>query len=218
MKNKFIFLTIAMLVLLIIVTSCGEDDNPTTPPEEQNTTGTITDNRDNKTYKWVEIGDQIWMAENLAYKPSNGNYIAHENNESNIDIYGYLYDWSTTQNVAMEGWHIPSEAEWLELVDFLGGTDVAGGKMREIGTTHWNSSITGIDNSSGFTARAGGLYDSTYDNFVLLGRSANWWSSTDGYGDNNEAAFVLTIYDGYIKTSRGAHNKSTYQSVRCIKD
>ena len=205
------------MVLSMSFVGCDKDDDIEKDPIDE-LTGAFTDNRDSKVYKWVKIGNQTWMVENLKYKPSSGNFVAHENNEANIDIYGYLYDWNTAKNVAPEGWHLPSENECLELVNFLGGREVAGGKMKETGTSHWDNPNSEANNSSGFTARAGGFYDSVYDNFVILGRSANWWSSTDGYGDSNEAAFTLVIYANTSNSSQSASNKSTYQSVRCIKD
>lgn len=222
MKTNFKFFSlIGIMVLSLNFIGCEKDDDgdvdDTTDPTS-NRVGTFTDSRNNYTYNWIEIGEQIWMAENLAYNPNNGDFVAHENNEANIAIYGYLYGWNTAQNIAPSGWHLPSEAEWLELVNSLGGEEVAGGKMKEIGTAHWNTPNTGANNSSGFTALAGGLYDSVYDRFVTLGRSACWWSSTDEYGDNNEAAFYLVIYAGNAYTSRGAVDKSQYLSVRCIKD
>lgn len=204
------------MVLSIIFVGCDKDDDTTDPTG--NTTGTFTDARDNTTYNWVKIGNQTWMAGNLGFKPSSGDFIAHENNDANIDIYGYLYDWTTAKNVAPAGWHLPSEDEWLELVNFLGGDEVAGGKMKETGTSHWDNPNSEANNSSGFMARAGGFYDSVYDNFIILGRSANWWSSTDGFGDNNEAAFTLVIYSNTSKSSQSGSNKLIYQSVRCIKD
>jgi len=116
----FIFLAFQ---LLLFYTTCKKDD-------VQSKTGTFTDARDNHAYKWVRIGDQVWMAENLAYKPSSGNYWAYNNDQNNIAIYGYLYDWKTACNVCPSGWHLPSDAEWTKLRDYLGGYETAGGKLK----------------------------------------------------------------------------------------
>jgi uncharacterized protein (TIGR02145 family) len=83
--------------------------------------GQLTDKRDGKTYKTVKIGNQVWMAENLAFKPSSGNYWAYDDDNSNVAKYGYLYDWETALDVCPAGWHLPSDKEWPVLTDYLGG-------------------------------------------------------------------------------------------------
>ena len=93
-------------------------------------TGTLTDVRDNKVYKTVKIGDQWWMSENLAYKPNSGNFWTYEDNEKNVPIYGYLYDFKTAENICPTGWHIPNNDEWEVLSEYLGGWNV------EIGRAH----------------------------------------------------------------------------------
>src|SRR5574344_2998326 len=161
------------------------------PTIEETTSETFIDDRDNKVYKWVKIGDQVWMAENLAYLPRvnrvadgsedaagsyyyvygyNGTNVADAKATANYKTYGVLYNWtaamngeasSTTnpsgiQGVCPAGWHLPSDAEWTELTDYLGGASVAGGKLKETGTTHWDSPNTGATNETGFTALPGG--------------------------------------------------------------
>ena len=109
----------------------------------------LTDKRDGKTYKTVKIGTQEWMAENLAYKPSSGNYWAYDDDNSNVAKYGYLYDWETAKKVCPSGWHLPSDEEWTTLTDYLGGEDVAGTKMKS--TSGWKEDGNGT-NESGFSA------------------------------------------------------------------
>ena len=211
-----ILILLGIIILSLNMVNCDKNSNPTGPTGE--TTGTFIDSRDNHTYKWIKIGTQTWMAENLAFEPINKNYIVLNNDTSNIAIYGYFYDWETALTIAPAGWHLPSKAEWETLVNYLGGEDVAGDKMKEIGTTHWNDPNTGATNSSGFTALASGFYDSVYDNFAAFGYSASWWSSTDSYGDNNDAAYFLTLYENSTWASGGAHSKVIYYAVRCLKD
>jgi len=89
-----------------------------------------------KAYKTVKIGDQEWMAENLAFRPSSGKYWSYNKSKSNVTKYGYLYDWETSQNVCPAGWHLPSDEEWTVLTDFLGGNEKAGIKMKS--TSGWD--------------------------------------------------------------------------------
>src|SRR5690554_4910948 len=183
------------------------------PTIEETTSGTFIDSRDGNEYNWVQIGDQVWMAENLAYLPSvnmvadgsedaagsyyyvygyDGTNVADAKATDNYATYGVLYNWtaamdgeasSTTnpsgiQGVCPAGWHVPSDAEWTELTDYLGGTSVAGGKLKETGTTHWKSPNTGATNETGFTALPGG-YRHLYGAFSNIGYDGYWWSATE---------------------------------------
>ena len=132
---------------------------------------------DGNIYNTITIGTQIWTKENLkTTRFSNGDSIATTalpiNNDStsifqwaynqdslNIPVYGRLFTWyavTDSRNVCPTGWHVPSEAEWLSLANFLGGDTIAGDKMKETGTTHWLSTSNMVTNSSGFTALPGG--------------------------------------------------------------
>ena len=119
MKNRnkiYIYQTLFLGLLLIVLSNCKKSETNLGTTE----TGTLTDPRDGKVYKTVKFGDQWIMAENLAYKPDNGKFWTYENDESNIAIYGYLYDWETAMNIAPEGWHLPSRQEWLDIYKVLG--------------------------------------------------------------------------------------------------
>ena len=133
---------------------------------------------DGNHYSSVLIGSQIWMAENLkTIKYNDGTaiplvtdatewsnltthgYCWYNNDEATYgDTYGALYNWYTveTGNLCPTGWHVPTDAEWTELIDYLGGESVAGGKLKETGTTHWNSPNPGATNETGFTTLPGG--------------------------------------------------------------
>ena len=199
---------ILSILMLIISNSCTKYDNYEfydydNPPEK-----TFTDTRDGHTYKYIKIGNQYWMAENLAYKPSSGNYWAYDNDENNVATYGYLYDWETAYNVCPAGWHLPTDAEWQELIDYLGGDNIAGGKMKEIGTKHWRSPNTGANNRSGFSARPGGFRDNDDGTFYELGTNGNWWSDTNHYHTLDYGR--VAVYDNY--------DESFGFSVRCVRD
>ena len=116
--------------------------------------------------------------------------------------------------VCPAGWHLPSDAEWTELTDYLGGTSVAGGKLKETGTTHWASPNTGATNETGFTALPGGnRYD--YGSFTDIGYGGRWWSATE---DDATTAWYRSMFYVNSDVSRVGTNKEVGFSVRCVRD
>ena len=203
------------------------------PTIEETTSGTFIDSRDGNEYNWVQIGDQIWMAENLKYLPSvvgsgtgsettpyyyvygyNGTNVAAAKATDNYATYGVLYNWTAACNSCPAGWHLPSDAEWTELTDYLGGTSVAGGKLKETGTTHWASPNTGATNETGFTALPGGFRFSI-GNFDVIGDNGYWWSSTENNTDN--ACYRYLNYYNYYLISNYDDEMVGF-SVRCVRD
>ena len=199
----------------------------------------ITDVEGNS-YKTVYIGTQQWMGENLKVsKYSDGTTIpnftdntqwqnnttgawAYYNNDAaNNAKYGKLYNWyavsKTTngnKNICPTGWHVPTDAEWTVLTEYLGGESVAGGKLKEVGTTNWNSPNTGSTNMSLFTGLPGGYrYDG--GGYSTIGSNGNWWSSTEY---NTYVAWFSYLYYGNGRTNRLNYNKNTGFSVRCLRD
>ena len=199
----------------------------------------LTDIEGNK-YKTVTIGAQTWMAENLkTSKYSDGTAIPnitdntqwsnnttgawcyYDTNAANNAKYGKLYNWyavsKTTngnKNVCPTGWHVPSNADWKVLTDYLGGKSIAGGKMKEIGTTNWSYPNTDATNTSLFTGLPGGYryYNRDYQNIGLKGY---WWSSTEW--DSFNACYL------YLKNEDGEARKyfdfkEVGYSVRCLSD
>jgi len=194
----------------------------------------ITDVRDGKTYNTVLIGAQCWMAQNLnigtkingSWEQTNNQVIekyCYSDLESNCDIYGGLYKWNeamqyvTTpgvQGICPAGWHLPTDAEWTVLTTFLGGEDVAGGKMKETGTNHWSSPNTLATNSSGFTALPGGYrYDD--GDFYDLADYAYFWSSSES-SSSDAWDRILSCYDAIVY--RFGNAKAWGFSGRCLKD
>ena len=228
-KNTLISSLLLIGVFLLFAISCDKDDD--------NGKNRLKDKRDGKVYKTVKIGNQVWMAENLAYKPSSGNYWAYDNDDANVEIYGYLYDWHTVMNgatssnsnpsnvqgICPSGWHVPSDAEWTELTDYLGGQSFAGGKLKstgtiEAGTGLWYLGNTGATNETGFTALPGGIwwYDGT---FYHIGIYGHWWSSTESSNEYSTISAwrrVMPCYDSYV--DRDYHFKGNGLSVRCVRD
>lgn len=211
-------------------------------------TGSVTDIEGN-IYNTVTIGTQEWMVENLkTTKYADGTLILLVNttsnwdalpitsraycwfndNISNKDTYGALYNWSAAMNGAISsitkpsavqgvcptGWHLPSVAEWTELETYLGGQSITGGKMKEAGTTHWASPNTGATNESGFSGLPGGYRYHT-GQFAFSPTAGYWWSTsesstTNAYGRFLGSDFPSIQYSGNFKKAGS--------SVRCLKN
>jgi uncharacterized protein (TIGR02145 family) len=196
---------------VVVVKPVTQVPVPTEKTESQTIqSSSFTDSRDGKAYKWVKIGNQVWMAQNLAYKPQKGNYWAYDNKTENVAKYGYLYDWETACKVCPSGWHLPSDAEWSVLINYLGGVNLASYKMKS--TWAWRDGGNG-NNVSGFNGLPGGYCDDK--KFGIVGDFGYWWSSTEFDAGN---AWYRPLYynNGYV--GRDASNKANGFSVRCLRD
>ncbi len=141
----------------------------------------------------------------------------YENNPTHEDEYGKLYNWyavNDPRGIAPKGWHVPSDAEWKTLIDFLGGKSVAGGKMKASGFTHWKIPNIGVTNKSGFSALPGGLryIDGEYND---LGDDVYFWSSTN-YGSDDAWYRIMGYY--FPNVYRNYYDKRHGFSVRCVRD
>jgi uncharacterized protein (TIGR02145 family) len=190
---------------------------------------------DGNSYSVVKIGNQLWMAENLATTrfsdgtkiPSVSDYKAWSNllspgfcwyfneAENYKASYGALYNGYTvsTGKLCPEGWHVPSAEEWQTLMNFSGGKEV-GGKLKETGNEHWMSPNEGATNEVGYSALPGGsrgIRGSFFDDRL----QGYWWSSTDL--DNNNSLYNSLRYSSNEVKSSSDDKKSGF-SVRCIKD
>jgi uncharacterized protein (TIGR02145 family) len=193
---------------------------------------------DNNNYPVVAIGTQIWMAENLKTTKYRNSAIietttpatldisgettpkyqwAYAGNESNVATYGRLYSWnvvSDSRNICPTGWHIPTEGEWNTLTSFLGELGVAGGKLKETGTTHWTTPNTDATNETGFTALPGGQRIS-WGTFDAIGNVGYWWTATEPVYTN---AIGRYMHYGWSNVF-GTYGDDKYGlSVRCLKD
>jgi uncharacterized protein (TIGR02145 family) len=173
-------------------------------------TSIFTDNRDGKKYRTVKLGTQTWMAENLAYKSTEGCW-AYKNDQNNVKVYGYMYNWETAKRACPSGWHLPSDAEWTILSDYLGGADVAGQKMKN--TNGWIKNGNG-NNSSRFSGLPGGYHMDGDDNFRTMGYYGHFWSSTE------DDVWAWARYLDYNKTEliRNKDIKLNVYSCRCVLD
>lgn len=221
-------------------------------------TGTVRD-RDGNSYPTVTIGSgseflrpQVWMKKNLNVAHyRNGDPIIHaatadewqrcnmeqkgawcyyENDESNGEVYGKLYNWyavNDPRGIAPEGWHIPSDQEWITLERHLGmnlleGLDRGyrgaktgvGGKLKQATVQYWASPNTGATDESGFTALPGG-YRFNYGTFLNEGFVAYFWTTTE---IGSRSAFSRCLLSSHNVVSRYNNSKSYGFSVRCVKD
>ena len=173
----------------------------------QNNSGTFTDPRDGKTYRTVKIGEQVWLAENLAYE--YGKNKCYDNDPENCRKYGRLYYWEDAVNAVPSGWHLPSKEEWTA---FTGGESTLGIVLKA--ASGWACGGNGVD-VYGFSALPGGhgWYDGS---FIGIGEYACWWTASEY---ESSCAYYLIMYNG----REGAHFNGTFKtrclhSVRCVKD
>jgi uncharacterized protein (TIGR02145 family) len=151
-------------------------------------------------------------------KLKTGAWCYYKNDPANGKVYGKLYNWyavNDPRGLAPEGWHVPTDEEWNTLTKTLGGDEIAGGKMKEMGTEHWGSPNTGATNSSGFTALPGGLRFDVGD-FVGIGNRAFWWSITESHPSSIMYRYVH-LASGYLNKDEWLGGQAGF-SVRCVKD
>jgi uncharacterized protein (TIGR02145 family) len=170
--------------------------------------GTFRDSRDGKIYGTVVIGGKTWMAENLNIK-TEGSW-CYENNESNCEKYGRLYNWNAAKTACPAGWHLPSRVEWDELLKASGGRK-AGKKLKA--KSGWNNKGNGTDDY-GFSAQPGGNRY-TGGNFNHAGYYGSWWMATE-YGSS--LAYYRGMLYNYDNVSEFYGDKGYGFSVRCRGD
>ncbi|MFZ9940370.1 MAG: FISUMP domain-containing protein, partial [Bacteroidia bacterium] len=187
------------------------------------------------TYNTVQIGTQCWSQSNLKVSKyrngdniptglsnsqwgsaSSGAYAIYDNNTSNNTLYGKLYNGyaaNDSRGLCPTGWHVPSDTEWASLITFLGGSSVAGGKMKS--TTGWNSPNTGATNSSGFTGLPGGgrLGGGVYGD---LGNVGHWWSTT--IIGSAGWAWYRSLNTSFNSVANNANPQAYGYAVRCLRD
>ena len=194
------------------------DTVPYVPPcrdeyEDNCRYGVLVDNRDGQTYRTVEIGSQIWMAENLNYVSENSE--CYEDDLSLCDVYGRLYKWVDAIEVCPSGWHLPTLNEWKILFTYAGGIETAAPKLRA--TDGWSRSDSKGTDDYGFSVLPAGGYRNLYNGFRYLHEVGYFWTATD-YGGDAASVYNMCfderpgLIDGF-----GWKSDNTF-SVRCIKD
>ncbi|MBT4338344.1 MAG: hypothetical protein HOD63_07130 [Bacteroidetes bacterium] len=211
-----------------IGTSYGSSVSFTTKDE------TVTD-IDGNLYHVVTIGQQVWMVENLKVtRFRNGDLISnvtdqnqwyglttpalcyYDNDINYKATYGVIYNGYVvvdTRDICPEGWKIPSDQDFDELAAFLGYDDVAGGKLKETGTTHWEAPNTGATNETGFTALPCGSRGPI--SFMMLGKIAYWWSSYEKVTGHLQGRYIK---HDEAKFGPNVNEKIRGFSIRCIKE
>jgi uncharacterized protein (TIGR02145 family) len=191
---------------------------------------------DGNVYATVQIGDQLWMAENLkvthyndgsdiTYIANNedwsgdieGKYGIINNDLSNAYVYSNLYNGYAAlddRGICPADWHVPDSLEWATLINHLGGNSIAGGKMKEVGNEHWNTNI-GATNESGFTGLPAGYRHYVAGFYTFMGSAGYFWSSSEGYWGGNKYLLLLGNSSG---VTLGTYGKTFGFSIRCIKD
>ncbi len=191
--------------------------NVTNPSGE--TSGTFTDSRDGNTYKWVKIGEQVWMAKNLAFKTSSGS--SAYNSESDVSTYGRLYKWETAVNACPSDWHLPTDEEWEKFAKYIsdqkGPFTIVDDDWNDVGkylkaNNWWTFSES--SNDFGFSGIPAGQL---YGDGTPYGRLSYsyWWSSTK---TSKEEPFYRFLGPWSSRFGRDKNPYGNSYSVRCIKD
>ena len=233
MKNRIWYYL--LIILLVLLFGCEKEKNilPTLNPWVSY--GSVTD-RDGNTYRTILIGAQTWMAENLkTTRYNDGKAIplvfdaaswsilstpacCWQNNDPARKVtYGALYYWYAVNSgkLCPSGWHMPSDAEWTQLTDYLGGENNAGGKLKESGFKHWNSPNTGASNETNFSALPGGdRINDTAALFENLCAEGSWWTTTS----EDDWAVTRLMFDDKNSVQRFFYSKERGLSVRCVWD
>jgi len=234
--KKSLVYQVGIIAVLIILTHSCENFFSSSYIDYTLQKGTVTDVEGN-IYNTIGIGTQIWMTENLKTTRFNDStpipYVTEDSEWADFSVpgpkycwynndsakykntYGALYNWYTVETglLCPTGWHVPCQSEWTTLTTFLGGTDIAGSRLKESGTTHWKNPNEGATNVTRFTALPGGYRHRT-GIFKGLGYVGYWWTRREEgvYGAWN----MRMHYDSPV-LFRSFYNKRYGFSVRCIK-
>jgi len=190
--------------------------------------GTFIDKRDGSTYKTVEIGTQIWMAQNLNFKTDSS--WCYDDKAENCKKYGRLYTWKAAKSACPDSWHLPTDAEWTVLESAVGGHGAASTNLRS--TSGWDSAFDIVETAAGPQLTTGPCKlckGSDDDGFTVLpagnrgkdgvfkgvGNFAFFWSATESRAGG---ALFRSFYGGPVFSSGDQNSKKNGFSVRCMKD
>jgi len=236
MKMKYLSIVFAVSIAVISsITTVSCNKNKTETNLIDVTEDAPVNDYDGNTYKTIKIGDQVWMAENLrSTHYSDGSpitFVSYDNDNANVSVYGRLYTWSSSmmgatgsnstpsnvQGIAPDGWHLPSKAEWQKLINYLGGENVAGGKMKEPGIAHWTNPNEGATNESIFTALPGGMF-AFWQEFQWKGDYCTFATTSDASTPGHPAVVTVRLQYDNTQAIIGDFHPDDAVSVRCLKD
>ena len=225
MAGRFTRLAVMVAVSTVVLTGCGgkkekgvsggTESGDSSRYVEATESGAkaengakFTDSRDGKTYKTVKVGGKTWMAENLNFAADGSK--CYGDDAGNCEKYGRLYNWATALKACPAGFHLPTDDEWTALVNYAGGEDKAGTKLKS--AAGWNKDGNGT-NDFGWSALPGG-YGNSDGSFDNAGGNGYWWSATE-----DDADFARGRYMGYLEVVFWAYgNETELFSVRCAQD
>lgn len=192
------------IIILLLTTACSTTKHLSQP----NPTDTFTDERDGQVYKWVKIGDQIWMAQNLNYQLPSGSFY-YNNDPANRAKYGLYYNFQVLGTIAPKGWHVPSDVEWQLL------EATAGMRIENVQGMNYRSDIADAflpGGETGLNVLYAGWHKQGY--FDELGKAAYFWTSTQS---------GAPVYARMFKRSSSGVYRNRFgiayaMSVRCVKN
>ncbi|GBU22220.1 hypothetical protein R80B4_02126 [Fibrobacteres bacterium R8-0-B4] len=197
----------ALLTILIVgalcLPGCGGGNKDASSSEKS---GKFIDSRDGQTYKTVNIGNQMWMAENIRFK------VAGSWCYSDCRKYGRWYNLNMAKAVCPKGWHLPSRDEWAELVTFV-GSETAGKKLKS--ASGWNENGNGTD-EFGFSALPGGDHSVANGRSFTVGYHGYWWTATEDSGGDD--AYSRHMFYNLDSVGGQYCYKDHGCSVRCVAD
>ena len=222
--NKIPLLVVVFTALTMFFSACGSDKGSSADDKSNEKVdvkqGSFVDSRDGKSYTTVFLGDQEWMAENLNYATA-GSY-CYDGLEENCTEFGRLYSWYDAQEVCPEGWHLPTDEEWNLMLDFVGGRNVAGRKLKT--TSGWENDggwendlkgdrCNGLD-SYGFSVKPSG--NCAFDNVCLGTFFADFWSNKS-HGTTSAYYWSFSFSTDSVLYYDGEY-RGNLKSVRCLKN
>ena len=214
MSKRVVFLSAASTLVLVVLTACGSTRNSSNDAENSlhDSVGyeTMTDSRDGQIYKTINVGDKVWMAENLNYETEYS--VCYNNYESFCMKYGRLYTWKAANEACPAGWRLPTETDWVDLLRMASVNVSAEQSLNS--RKGWDGNANGLGILE-FSAFPTGYFKSDEDRFGKMGDKVFFWSATEINGDSS---FAVNLQNNSDVNNLIHKLKNFGFSVRCVKD